>query len=75
MGNGRLTESHTHGVEVLEIAIRKIGITLCKIIDRFVHPVPLIFLLGLEDPTTIDVTEELVSSSTYSVFVRHYSLL
>jgi hypothetical protein len=36
---------------------------------------PLIIFFGLEDPTTINVTEKLIPSPAYSVFVRHYSLL
>jgi hypothetical protein len=37
--------------------------------------VPLVFLLGLEDPTTVDVTEELVPSPGEHVLFGHSLLL
>ena len=75
MRDCRLAEPHTNGIEILEVAVRKIGVAFSEIIDGLVHPVPLIIFFGLEDPTTIDVTEELISSPAYRVVIRHYSLL
>jgi hypothetical protein len=75
MRNGWLAKPYTNGIEILEVAVSKIGVAFTEVIDSLVHPVPLIIFFGLEDPTTINVTEELVSSPAYRVVIRHYSLL
>ena len=48
MRNGRLTEPHAHGIEVLEVGIGQIRIALREVVDGLIHPVALVGFLGLD---------------------------
>jgi hypothetical protein len=49
------------GSQSLEIAVREIGIALPDVVDRLVHPLPLIVLGGLDHAAAVDVAEQLVA--------------
>jgi hypothetical protein len=74
MRDGGLAKPHPHSIEILEIGIRKVWVPLRKIVDRLVHPMLLIFFPGLENPTSIDVAEELVTSPGHHSFLGHNDL-
>jgi hypothetical protein len=61
--DGGLAKTNADLVEITEIDIGQIGITLPDVIDRLIHPVALIFFCGLEDTATVNVTEQLVTGS------------
>jgi hypothetical protein len=75
----RLAEPHSDSVQILEVRIRKVGITLGQIVDGLVHPVALVILPSLKNSTPVDVAEELIASSAHYGFLGqthlHLSLL
>jgi len=75
MRDGWLAKPHAYGKQVLKVTVGKIRVALSEIVDSLFHPVLLIVFLGLKDTTTIDVTEELVSSPGDHVFFGHDFLL
>jgi len=74
MRDGGLTKPDSDLVKTLEIHIRQIGVTLTDVVDRFIHPVALIFLSGLEDVAAVHVTEQLVTGSVKEFFFRQMGL-
>ena len=74
MSDGRLAKTDPDLVETTEIGIRQIGITLPDIIDRLVHPLPLIILGSLEDATPVNVTEQLVTGPIQELLVGQIAL-
>lgn len=74
MRDGRLAKTDADLVKTLEIRIRQIGIPLTDIVDRFIQPVALIFLCGLEDTAAVDVTEQLVTRSVEEFFFGQTAL-
>jgi hypothetical protein len=68
MGDSGLTELNSDIVEALEVAVRKIGITLADIVDRLVHPYTLVIFSRREDSAAINVTEQLVTCAIKKLF-------
>jgi hypothetical protein len=75
MRDGRLAEPDADRKKVLKVGFGKVRVALCQVVDGLFHPMLLILSLGLEDATTIDVTEEFVSGPSDHVFFRHIILL
>lgn len=59
----RLAESNTDLVKATQIRVGQIGVPLTDVVDRLVHPVPLIFFFGLQDAAAMYVAEQLVTGS------------
>ena len=74
MWDGGLAKPHPHSIEILEIRVRQVWVPLCEIVDGLVHPMPLILFPGLENATSIDVAEELVTSPGHHSFFGHNDL-
>lgn len=63
MCDGRLAESNTNLVKSTQVGVGQVGVTFPDVIDRLVHPVPLIFFFGLEDTAAMYVTEQFITRS------------
>src|SRR5690606_5456097 len=61
--DGGTAEPVSDLVELAQVRVREVGVTLAEVLDRLLHPVALILLRRLENATTVDVAEQLVSRS------------
>ncbi len=60
VGDRRLAKTTSDLVQTTQIDIRQIGVALPDVVDRLVHPVPLIFFSSLQDPATVHMAEKLI---------------
>jgi len=63
MGDGRLAKTDADSKEFVQFGVREVRVTLPNVFDRFVHPLPLILSVGLEDTAAVDVAEEFIACS------------
>src|SRR5690606_21893595 len=61
--DGGTAEPVSDLVELAQVGVREVGVALAEVLDRLLHPVALILLRRLENATTVDVAEQLVSRS------------
>ncbi len=74
MGYRRLAETGADLMQSAQIRIRQIGIALPDVVDRFIHPVTLIFRLSLQNTAAVHVTEQLITGSIKKLLVRQIIL-
>lgn len=72
--DGRLTEPDTDRMELTEIWIHQVGITLTDVVDGLGHPRCSVIIRGAQHATPIDVAEQLITSLCENLLFWHSHL-
>lgn len=74
MRDRRLAEADADLAETSKIAIGQIGVAFTDVVDGLVHPVLLVFNLGMQHTATIDMAEQLVACPLHEFLFTQTSL-